>query len=189
MRVSDHRYTADLDKFDLAVRMIQHEARTGTIRACTGFSEDRIRKIYSAYFKADGGPPVRRRRGKSPKRITQFVNSAPRQSEATVLAGLFLLCEAVEVGSNGRSSALPAPTGSHSASGCARPSRPIAGCTRTRGCRSNGPGICTIRWWRAGNCISPAATSAAGPTCRTLCARLPPLPVLRDEGPPARRAR
>ena len=102
MRVSDHRYTADLDKFDLAVRMIQHEARTGTIRACTGFSEDRIRKIYSAYFKAAAGPPVRRHRGKSPKRIAQFVNSAPRQSEATVLAGLFLLCEAAEIGSDGR---------------------------------------------------------------------------------------
>jgi hypothetical protein len=102
MRVSDHRYTADLDKFDLAVRMIQHEARTGTIRACTGFSEDRIRKICSAYFKAAGGPPIRRQRGKSPKRIAQFVNSAPRQSEATVLAGLFLMCQAVELGSNGR---------------------------------------------------------------------------------------
>ena len=102
MRVSDHRYTADLDKFDLAVRMIQHEARTGTIRACTGFSEDRIRKIYGAYFKTVGGEPVRRRRGKSPKRIAQFVNSAPRQSEATVLAGLFLLCEAAELGCNGR---------------------------------------------------------------------------------------
>ena len=102
MRVSDHRYTADLDKFDLAVRMIQHEARTGTIRACTGFSEDRIRKIYNAYFRAAGGPPVRRRRGKSPKRVARFVNSAARQSEATVLAGLFLLCEAAAMGGNGR---------------------------------------------------------------------------------------
>jgi hypothetical protein len=101
MRVSDHRYAADLDKFDLAVRMIRHEARTGTIRACTGFSEDRIRKIYGAYFKAAGVAPVRRRRGKSPKRIAQFVSSAPRQSEATVLAGLFLLCEVVEVCSDG----------------------------------------------------------------------------------------
>lgn len=102
MRITDHRYAAELDKFDLAVRMIQHEARTGTIRACTGFSEDRIRKIYSTYFKVAGGRDVKRRRGKSPKRITQFVNSAPRQLEATVLAGLFLLCEAGELGGNGR---------------------------------------------------------------------------------------
>ncbi len=48
MRVTDHRYAAELDKFNLAVRMIRHEARTGTIRACTGFSEDRIRKIYNS---------------------------------------------------------------------------------------------------------------------------------------------
>jgi len=102
MRITDHRYVAELDKFDLAVRMIQHEARTGTIRACTGFSEDRIRKIYSTYFKAPGSRSVKRRRGKSPKRITQFVNSAPRQLEATVLAGLFLLCEAGAIGGGGR---------------------------------------------------------------------------------------
>ena len=102
MRITDHRYAADLDKFDLAVRMIQHEARTGTIRACTGFSEDRIRKIYSAYFKGAGGTTVQRKRGKSPRRITQFVNSAPRQLEATVLAGLFLLCEAGALDGSGR---------------------------------------------------------------------------------------
>jgi len=102
MRITDHRYSAELDKFDLAVRMIQHEARTGTIRACTGFSEDRIRKIYGAYFKGSGASAVRRRRGKSPKRIHQFVNSTPRQLEATVLAGLFLLCEAGELDDGGR---------------------------------------------------------------------------------------
>lgn len=107
MRVTDHRYSAELDKFDLAVRMIQHEARTGTIRACTGFSEDRIRKIYGAYFKGSGAATVRRRRGKSPKRIHQFVNSAPRQLEATVLAGLFLLCEAGELDDGGRVSRAP----------------------------------------------------------------------------------
>src|SRR5262245_46875171 len=102
MRVTDHRYAAELDKFDLAVRMIQHEARTGTIRACTGFSEDRIRKIYSTYFKVPGVRSVKRRRGKSPKRIAQFVNSSSRQLEATVLAGLFLLCEAGEIGGGGK---------------------------------------------------------------------------------------
>ncbi|MCC7258780.1 MAG: hypothetical protein IT486_10465 [Gammaproteobacteria bacterium] len=102
MRVTDHRYAAELDRFDLAVRMIRHEARTGTIRACTGLSEDRIRKIYGAYFKAAGATTVRRQRGKSPRRIAQFVSSAPRQLEATVLAGLFLLCHAGELGREGR---------------------------------------------------------------------------------------
>ena len=45
MRVSDDRYTRDRQKFDLAVRLIRHEARTFTIRQWTGLSDDRIRKV------------------------------------------------------------------------------------------------------------------------------------------------
>jgi len=81
-----------MERFDLAVRMIRHEARTGTIRALTGFSEDRIRKIYTTYFKVRGEPAIRRHRGKSPTQIAPFVGSADRQSEATLLACLLLFC-------------------------------------------------------------------------------------------------
>jgi hypothetical protein len=102
MRVTDHRYAGELARFDLAVRLIEHEARTGTIRACTGFSEDRIRKIYTTYFKCGTTRQIKRRRGKSPTRVAQFISSAPRQLEATVLAGLFLLCQAGELHSGGR---------------------------------------------------------------------------------------
>ena len=56
MRATDNRYAAEMAKFNLAVRMIGHEARTGTIRRCTGFSEDRIRKIYGTYFKVISRP-------------------------------------------------------------------------------------------------------------------------------------
>lgn len=90
MRVTDNRYAAEMAKFELAVRMIRHEARTGTIRHCTGFSEDRIRKIYATYFKNEHGNRVRRRRGKTPRQITGFVSSTGGQCEATVLACLFL---------------------------------------------------------------------------------------------------
>jgi len=90
MRVTDHRYTAEMARFQLAVRMIGHEARTGTIRACTGFSEDRIRKIHGTYFKDGQGPAVKRRRGKSQSQIAPFVNSPLRQSETTILACLFV---------------------------------------------------------------------------------------------------
>ena len=41
MRVSDDRYTRDRQKFDLALRLIRHEARTFTIRQWTGLSDDR----------------------------------------------------------------------------------------------------------------------------------------------------
>ncbi len=102
MRITDNRYAGELSKFDLAMRMIQHEARTGTIKACTGFSEDRVRKIYSTYFKGENGLKVRRKRGKSPSQITRFVSSARRQTEATVLACLFLYFDLVTLNQRGR---------------------------------------------------------------------------------------
>jgi hypothetical protein len=92
MRATDNRYAGELDKFNLAMRMIGHEARTGTIRACTGFTEDRIRKLYGTYFKTDGTDGIKRRRGKSPRQIGRFVNSAKKQTEATLLACLYLFC-------------------------------------------------------------------------------------------------
>ena len=49
MRVSDDRYTRDRERFDLALRLIRHEARTFTIRQWTGLSDDRIRKLYRSY--------------------------------------------------------------------------------------------------------------------------------------------
>ncbi len=90
MRVTDNRYATEMAKFNLAVRMIGHEARTGTIRRCTGFSEDRIRKIYGTYFKNRRGNTVKRRRGKTPRQITCFVASSRQQSEATLL-GCFMV--------------------------------------------------------------------------------------------------
>lgn len=89
MRITDDRYSAERARFDLAVRMIRHEARTGTIRQCTGFTEDRIRKIYASYF-ADEPHPLRRRRGKTPTQITPFISSAVRQGEASLFGGLLL---------------------------------------------------------------------------------------------------
>jgi hypothetical protein len=89
MRVTDNRYAGEQNRFDLAVRMIRHEARTGTIRACTGFSEDRIRKIYVTYFKNAAGRTPRRRRGKSPSQIEPLIRPPRRHAEATALACLF----------------------------------------------------------------------------------------------------
>jgi hypothetical protein len=109
MRVTDNRYAGEIEKFDLAIRMIGHEARTGTIRVCTGFTEDRIRKLYSTYFKAgDGtsgdGQRIKRKRGKSPRQITRFVSSTRRQVEATVLACLYLFCGVFYLDPEGRAS-------------------------------------------------------------------------------------
>lgn len=97
MRVTDNRYVGELEKFDLAVRMIGHEARTGTIRNCTGFTEDRIRKLYSTYFRGPDGPTIKRRRGKSPRQISRFISSSRRQCESTLLACLFLFCDTMSI--------------------------------------------------------------------------------------------
>ena len=89
MRLTDNRYAAERQQFELAMRMIGHEARTRTIRECTGLSDDRIRKVYTTYFRDTGGARVRRRRGKSPRQIGLFVKCPINQLEATTLVALY----------------------------------------------------------------------------------------------------
>ncbi len=89
MRLTDDRYSGERSQFELALRMIRHEARTRTIRECTGLSDDRIRKLYSTYFRNSGVTDVLRRRGKSPRQITRFVKNAEHQLQATTLVALF----------------------------------------------------------------------------------------------------
>jgi hypothetical protein len=89
MRATDHRYHTERARFDLALRMIGHEARTGTIKYWTGLSEDRIRKLYTSYFKF-GGRPVRRRRGRSPSQIAPLIKTPQRALESGVFANLLL---------------------------------------------------------------------------------------------------
>jgi hypothetical protein len=88
MRITDDRYFHQRAQLDLALRMIRLQARTGTIRHCTGLSDDRIRKLYTTYFKGLSRP-VHRLRGKTPQQPYYFVRNATNQSEATTLALLF----------------------------------------------------------------------------------------------------
>lgn len=89
MRLTDNRYATERNQFELALRMIRHEARTHTIKECTGLSDDRIRKLYTTYFRHSGSDRVRRRRGKSPQQVGQFVKNPINQLEATTLVALF----------------------------------------------------------------------------------------------------
>ncbi|MBT8107608.1 MAG: hypothetical protein KJP17_05200 [Gammaproteobacteria bacterium] len=89
MRLTDDRYSGEKSQFELAIRMIRHEARTGTIRACTGLSDDRIRKVYSTYFRGGAAAGVKRRRGKSPRQVQRFVQNPASQLQATTLVALF----------------------------------------------------------------------------------------------------
>lgn len=90
MRITDDRYTRDRQRFDLAVRMIHHEARTCTIRRWTGLSDDRIRKLYRSYV-AGSGPVVKRHRGKSPTQTAFYLRNLENRRQTSALAGLFAL--------------------------------------------------------------------------------------------------
>lgn len=89
MRATDDRYRGERDRFELAMRMIRHEARTGTIRYWTGLSDDRIRKLYTSYFKFVDNA-IRRRRGRSPTQIGPLVRTQERALESGVFANLLL---------------------------------------------------------------------------------------------------
>ncbi|MEO8018178.1 MAG: hypothetical protein ABI769_10220 [Pseudomonadota bacterium] len=88
MRISDDRYSRDRLRLDLALRFIHHEARTHTIRAWTGLTDDRIRKLYRTYLHEAGGATVTRHRGKSPRQAAFFTRSIRMRREAAVFASV-----------------------------------------------------------------------------------------------------
>jgi hypothetical protein len=90
MRITDDRYTRDRRRFDLAFRMIHHEARTCTIRTWTGLTDDRIRKLYRTYV-ATQGTGIKRHRGKSPTQTAFFLKNLETRRQAAGLAGLYTL--------------------------------------------------------------------------------------------------
>ena len=89
MHISNDRYFRDRERHDLALRMIRHEARTCTIRACTGLTDDRIRRLYKTYAGHMKTAPLRRR-GKSPHQAAFFTRNTQAQFEASLLASLFI---------------------------------------------------------------------------------------------------
>ena len=90
MRATDNRYRGERNRFELAMRMIRHEARTGTIRFWTGLSDDRIRKLYTSYSKFVDGVPVKRRRGKSPTQIGPLIRSPARALESGAFVSMLV---------------------------------------------------------------------------------------------------
>jgi hypothetical protein len=86
VRVSEDRYAKDLRRLNLAQRLIQHEVRSQWIRAWTGFSDERVRRLFHAYRRTEGS--VRRPRGPSPTRIASFLRSPGLHAEASAIGGL-----------------------------------------------------------------------------------------------------
>ena len=90
MRIFDDRYHRDRRRMELALRFLRHEARTQTIRAWTGLSDDRIRKLYRSYF-GETRRAMPRHRGKSPHQIAYFTRSAPAEETVALGTSLWLL--------------------------------------------------------------------------------------------------
>src|ERR1700758_3057099 len=90
MRISDDRYSHERARMELALRFLRHEARTQTIRAWTGLSDDRIRKLYRSYM-SHTRRHLPRHRGKSPHQVAYFTRSLRVQEETAVLASLLSL--------------------------------------------------------------------------------------------------
>jgi hypothetical protein len=94
MRISDDRYSRERLCLDLALRFLRHEARTQTIRAWTGLTDDRIRNLYRSYL-SHAARFVPRHRGKSPHQVAYFTRSLRLQWETAQLASLFSLLHVV----------------------------------------------------------------------------------------------
>ncbi|MEO1582907.1 MAG: hypothetical protein AAFR91_13835 [Pseudomonadota bacterium] len=97
----NERYIRERAQTDLALTMIRFEARTSTIRSCTGLSDDRIRKLCQRYFTGRNGSTIRRRRGKSPRQLSRFVKNPAHQLEATTLMHLFVAYGLIAVDDGG----------------------------------------------------------------------------------------
>ena len=92
MRITDCRYDRDRLRLTVAYRLICHEARTHTIRQCTGLSGDRIRKLYRNYMAGVPERPIRRRRGKSPRQMSFFRKSVDHEIQAAALGCMLCCC-------------------------------------------------------------------------------------------------
>jgi Flagellar transcriptional activator (FlhC) len=90
MRISDDRYHRERLRMELALRFLRHEARTQTIRAWTGLSDDRIRKLYRSYM-SQTRRHLPRHRGKSPHQVAYFTRSQQLQRESALLASVLTL--------------------------------------------------------------------------------------------------
>jgi hypothetical protein len=88
MLISEQRYTRERRALDAAARLIGFEARTGTIRALTGLTDHRIRKLSKSCGVDGRSASAPRHRGSSPHSISHILGKAQSKKEAAALLGL-----------------------------------------------------------------------------------------------------
>jgi len=129
MRISDDRYSRERARMELALRFLHHEARTQTIRAWTGLSDDRIRKLYRSYL-SQAQRHLPRHRGKSPHQVAYFTRSLRLQEETALLASVLSLLGVLPAVVSAAPSAAASDVAPHiAAAATAAP----AGCASLRG--------------------------------------------------------
>jgi hypothetical protein len=87
MRISEQRYARDRRALDVAARLIDFEARTGTIRELTGLADGSIRSLSKACGEGQSLPRLRHR-GASPRRVNTLLGKVRLKNEAAALLGL-----------------------------------------------------------------------------------------------------
>lgn len=95
MRISDHRYVRDVRKYNLAMRLIHHEARTGTIRNWTGLSRRCIRNLFRSYVHGQTEGCATRHRGPSPHMVDLLLQSAQMRANIALLASILCLMKLI----------------------------------------------------------------------------------------------
>ncbi len=92
MRLSDDRYEADRRKYTLALSMIEHGARIGTVTQWTGLSKYRIQTLSQSY---ESPTRTRRKRGESPSQPAYFLRSLALARESMALTYIALQMHAI----------------------------------------------------------------------------------------------
>lgn len=95
MRISDHRYRRDVRKYNLALRLIHHEARTGIIRAWTGLSGRGIRNLFRSYVHGENADIATRHRGPPPQAAVHLLQSWSMRADTELLASILCLFDLI----------------------------------------------------------------------------------------------
>jgi hypothetical protein len=75
------------NRIEIAIRMLQLRARTQTIMAATGMSEDQVRRLYREHCR---GQVADRQRGRSPSSTASYLRTLPLRYETAALSGVLL---------------------------------------------------------------------------------------------------
>jgi hypothetical protein len=129
MRICDDRYSRERARMELALRFLRHEARTQTIRAWTGLSDDRIRKLYRSYM-SHVRRELPRHRGKSPHQVAYFTRSLRLQEESALLASMLSLLGVLPAPAHDAGAVARAAAAAACAPGSAAGALPLAGVRR-----------------------------------------------------------